>query len=185
MLRRLAAFALVAFAVFGAACSHYRLGTGVQRDFESVFISPVDTNAVIPQSAGLLSTQIREAFIRDGRVRVVNTPGEADAILTVKLDSLRRDTLTALPSDGGLARTFGLVLEASATLRDAKGEKTWFANRRLRVERQIFTNDGTTLASPDGPYLVPLQQTQAEYAIVPVLGENLAAQVKSSVLDTW
>lgn len=185
MLRRLAATALVAFAVLGSACSHYRLGTGAKHDFESVFIAPVETNAVLPQSSGLLSTQIREAFIRDGRIRVVNTPDEADAILTVKLDSLRRDTLTSLPSDGGLARTFGLVLDASATLRDAKGEKTWFADRPLRVERQIFTNDGTTLAGSDGPYLVPQQQTQAEYALVPNLGENLAAQVKSSVLDTW
>lgn len=183
--RRLASLALVAFALIGTACSHYRLGTGAQHDFESVFIAPVETNAVIPQSTALLSTQIREAFIRDGRVRVVNTPAEADAILTVKLDGLRRDTLTSLPSDGGLARTFGLVLEASATLRDSKGEKTWFADRRLRVERQIFTNDGTTLATPDGPYLVPLQQTQAEYTIVPTLGENLASQVKSTVLDTW
>lgn len=185
MFRRLAAIALVAFATFGTACSHYRLGTGVQRDYESIFIAPVETNAVIPQSTALLSTQIREAFIRDGRLRVVNTRDEADAILTVKLDRLHRDTLTSLPSDAGLARTFGLVLDASATLRDVKGEKTWFADRPLRVERQIFTNDGTAIATKDGPYLVPLQQTQAEYTIVPTLGENLAAQLKSAVLDTW
>ena len=185
MLRRFAALALAAFALLGSACSHYRLGTGAQRDFESIFVAPVQTNAVIPQSAALLSTQIREAFIRDGRVRVVNTPDEADAILSVKLDGLRRDTLTSLPSDGGLARTFGLVLDASATLRDSKGEKTWFSDRRLRIERQIFTNDGTAVPAPGGPYLVPTQQTQAEYTIVPTLGENLAAQVKSAVLDTW
>lgn len=185
MLRRLAALALVVFAIFGAACAHYRLGTGVQRDYESIFIAAVDTNAVIPQSAAVLSTQIREAFIRDGRLRVVNTPEEADAVLTIKLERLHRDTLTTLPTDGGLARTFGLSLDASATLRDAKGEKTWFADRPLHVERQIFTNDGTSVATPNGPILVPQQQTQAEYTLVPTLGEDLAAQVKSAVLDTW
>lgn len=185
MLRRLAALVLLAFAVLGAACAHYRLGTGAQRDYESIFIAPVDTNAVIPQSSAVLSTQIREAFLRDGRLRVVNTPEEADAILTVKLERLRRDRLTSLPTDGGLARTFGLLLDASATLRDVKGEKTWFADREIHVERQIFTNDGSSVATPGGPYLVPQQQTQAEHALVPTLGEDLAARVKSAVLDTW
>lgn len=185
MLRRLAALALLAFAVLGAACSHYRLGTGVTRDFESIFIAPVDTNAVLPQSTAILSTQIREAFLRDGRLRVVNTPDEADAILTIKLNSLHRETLTALPSDAGLARTFGLSIDATATLRDVKHEKTWFSDRPLRVERQIFTTDGTAIPTKNGPFIVPLQQTQAEYAIVPTIGEALANQAKSAVLDTW
>lgn len=178
MPRRLVLLCVAVFAVLGSACSHYRLGTGVERDFESVFIAPVDTNAVLPQSSAILGTQIREAFLRDGRVRVVNTPEEADAVLTIKLASLRREALSRLPSDTGLARTFGLVLDAKATLRDPKGEKTWFADRAVRVERQIFTDDG-------GPSLQAVQQTQAEYAIVPVLGESLAGQVKSAVLDTW
>jgi hypothetical protein len=154
----------------------------VEREYESIFVVPVATNAVLPQSTALLSTQIREAFIRDGRLRVVNTPDEADAVLRVELASLRRNSLTRLPTDSGLSRKFGLVLEARATLSDAKGEKTWFADRALLVERQIFTDDG----SAAGPtFLEPVQQTQAEFAIVPTLGENLAAQVKSAVLDTW
>jgi hypothetical protein len=182
LFRRLAATALLAFAFLAGACSHYRLGTGVEREYESVFIAPVETDAVLPQASALLATQVREAFIRDGRLRVVNTPEEADAILTVSLASLRRDSLTRLPSDAGLARKFGLVLDATATLRESGGEKVWFANRALRVERQIFTDDG----SAAGPTLLrPVQQTQAEYAIVPVLGESLAEQVKSAVLDTW
>lgn len=182
LLRRLAAFGLLAFALLAAACSHYRLGTGVERDFDTIFIAPVDTEAVLPQSSALLATQIREAFLRDGRLRVVNTPDEADAILTVKLASLRRDALTRLPTDTGLSRKFGLVLDARATLRDAKGGKMWFADRALVVERQIFTDDG----SAAGPtFLQPVQQTQAEFTIVPTLGEALAAQVKSAVLDTW
>jgi outer membrane lipopolysaccharide assembly protein LptE/RlpB len=184
MLRRLAALALAAFAVFGAACSHYRLGTGVEREFHTLFIAPVDANAVLPQSSALLSTQIREAFIRDGRLRLVNSPDEAEAILTVKLASLRRESLTSLPADAGLTRKYGLALDAVATLREANGEKTWFADRRLRVERQIFTDDGRLpLAAPAS--LRPSQQTQAEFAIVPSLGEDLAERLKSAVLDTW
>lgn len=182
LLRRLVALPLLALALLGAACSHYRLGTGVERDFESIFIAPVDTQAVMPQSTAVLSTQIREAFIRDGRLRVVNSPEEADAILRVSLASLRRESLTRLPTDTGLSRKFGLTLNATATLADSKGEKVWFADRPLSVERQIFTDDG----SAAGPtFLEPVQQTQAEYTIVPTLAADLAAQVKSAVLDTW
>lgn len=182
MLRKLAASVLLVFAVFGAACSHYRLGTGVEREFTTIFIAPVETNAVLPQATAVLSTQIREAFIRDGRLRVVNTPAEAEAILTVKLGSMRREAQTKLPTDSGLSRKFGLVLAATATLQDEKGEKVWFADRALRVERQIFTDDGSA-AGPS--FLEPVQQTQAEFAIVPTLGEELAAQVRGAVLDTW
>lgn len=163
---------------FTAACSHYRLGTGVERDFESIFIAPVQTNAAYPQATAVLSTQIREAFIRDGRIRIVNTPGEADAMLTVKLNGLRRAKLTSLATDSGLARKMGLSLDATATLQEPTGKKTWFANRAVIVERQLFTDNG----SAD---LQPIQQTQAEYALLPQLAEPFAKELLSSVLDTW
>lgn len=177
---RLSPFSLIAaFALlFASACSHYRLGTGAQRDYDSIFIAPVETNGKMPQAAAVLTTQIRETFIRDGRLRVVNTPDEADAVLTVSVGTLKREFLTALPSDGGLARKMGLTLATTATLRDPSGEKTWFADRPISVERQIFTDDG-------GTSLQPVQQLQAEYQLVPQLGEPLAESLKGAVLDTW
>lgn len=164
--------------VFAPACSHYRLGTGVERDYESVFIAPVVSHASLPQATAILTTQIRENFIRDGRLRVVNTREEADAVLTVELGPLKRDFLTALPTDSGLARKMSLTLQATASLRDPQGEKTWFADRAVRVERQLFTDDG-------GPVLQAVQQTQAEYQLVPQLAEPFAEQLKAAVLDTW
>ncbi len=177
---RLSPLALVAALalLLTSACSHYRLGTGVTRDFETIFVAPVETNAALPQATAILTTQIRETFLRDGRLRVVNSREEADAVLTVSLGGLKREFLTALPSDTGLARKMGLTLEATATLRDPSGQKTWFADRAIRVERQIFTDDG-------GPSLAPVQQTQAEYQLVPQLAEPFAASVKSAVLDIW
>lgn len=182
-MQRLAAFALLALGLLlGSACSHYRLGTGSERDYETIFIAPVDTNGVMPQAAAIFSTQLREKFIRDGRLRVVNTPDEADAILTVKLANYRRERLTSLPSDRGLARKFGLVLDATCTLAESKGGKAYFTDRPLHVERQIFTEDGTGVTAAT---LNAVQQTQAEYQIVPQLAEPLAAQALSAVLDTW
>lgn len=177
---RFAPFALVATAalLFTSACSHYRLGTGVRHDYDTLFVAPVEANGKMPQATAILTTQIRETFIRDGRLRVVNTPDEADAVLTVSIGSLKREVLTALPSDGGLARKMGLTLAATATLHDPSSDKVWFADREISVERQIFTDDG-------GPVLQPVQQTQAEYQLLPQLAEPLAASLKGAVLDTW
>lgn len=182
-MHRPVAFLVLALSILvGSGCSRYRLGTGSDRAYETIFIAPVETNGAIPQSAAIFSTRLRETFIQDGRLRVMNSPSDADAILTVKLGGLKRDRLTALPGDRGLTRKFGLVLEASCTLSPAKGGTAWFTDRPLRVERQIFTEDGT---GTNGATIVSTQQVQAEYQIVPQLAEPLAAQVRSAVLDTW
>lgn len=177
-------------ACLAAGCSHYRLGTGVERDYTSIFVAPVDTGGQLPQATAILTSQVRESFIRDGRLRVVNTPDEADAVLTVRIASVQRDTLTSSPADSGLARKMGFGIEVLATLREPGGEKIWFADRPIRIERQLFTDDGSAstagvpaAANPD--FLQPVQQTQAEYQLIPQLGEALATQLKSAVLDTW
>jgi len=182
MPRFLVRFLCLLAALLAAGCSHYRMGTGVERDFETLFVAPVDTGESLPQATAIFTTQIRESFLRDGRLRIVNTRDEADAVLTVILNDYQRDKLTSLASDAGLARKMSLTLDVTATLRDPSGQKTWFADRPLTIERQIFTDDGST-AGPG--FLQPVQQTQAEYQLVPQLGEALANALKAAVLDTW
>lgn len=167
----------------GAACSHYRLGTGVEREYQTVFIPPVASSGQVPQATAILTTAIRESFIRDGRIRVVNTADEADVVLSVTVKRFSRRSLTGLPGDSGLARSMGITLDTVATLEAPDGKKTWFADRAVSVERQIFTDDGT--APPAVSALQPVQQTQAEYQLVPQLAEALAERLKGAVLDTW
>jgi hypothetical protein len=113
----------------------------------------------------------------------VNTADEADAVLAVTVKRLSRSSLTGLPGDSGLARSMGVTLDAVATLDTPDGKKTWFADRSVSVERQIFTDDGS--APPAASALQPVQQTQAEYQLVPQLAEALAERLKGAVLDTW
>lgn len=183
-MRRFAVLAFSLLVTLLAACSHYRLGTGVERDFETLFVAPVATEGLAPQATAVLTTQIREAFIRDGRLKIVNTPDEADAVLSVTLGSYDRARLTSTPDDSGLARKMNIELLTTATLRDPDGDKTWFADQPVRVDRQIFTDDGSTDTSATD-FLRPVQQTQAEYQLLPQLGEALGAQLKNLVLDTW
>lgn len=184
MSRLLFSALLSVFALLCAGgCSHYRLGTGVERDFESVFIAPVDTAGELPQASAVLTTRIRETFSRDGRIRVVNTPDEADAILTVKVADYSRRSLTGTPGDSGLARSIGLTLATTATLTDTGSDKVWFKDRPITIERQVFTDDRTAPGSAS--FLQPVQQTQAEYQLVPQLAEALADRLVGAVLDTW
>ena len=57
-------------------------------------MEPVENKTLLPQARALVSTQLREAFARDARVMLVNSPAEADATLAVTITSYRRDVLT-------------------------------------------------------------------------------------------
>ena len=153
-----------------AACSHYQLGTGTKPRFSTLFIAPVASSTVIPQAQALVTTQLREAFNRDGRVTLVDSPEAADAVLKVTLSGYDRTVAVARTEDTGLARRFDLALQAKATLTDKRTNQTWFAQRPLVAKRGVFTDSG----------LVP-----AEYQTLPLLAEQLAREAVHAVLDTW
>lgn len=158
-------------------CSNYRLGTGGTRTFRTIYVAPVVNEAGIPQSVAIISTQLREAFLRDPRVLLVNTPEDAEAVLTVRLVRYGRDTQTLRTTDTGLARKFDVSLDAEATLRDTRDNKLIFENRKVKAVRQIFTDDQA------GPGTS--QQLQAEYQNIPLLAETLAKNTLGATLDTW
>lgn len=153
-----------------AGCSHYRLGTEAKLAFSSLRIEPVVMKALIPQSQALFTTQLREVFIRDGRVALVNTTGEADVTLQVVVHSYAREVATVRPGDTGLARKFIVTLKADATLHDRRTGRDLFAQRPLVVKRELFTDSG---------------QGQAEYQLLPLLAADLAEKARHAVLDVW
>ena len=61
-------------------------------------------------------------------------------------------------------------MTAEATLTDNRNGKDLFTARKLTVKRDAYTDSG---------------QQQAEYQILPLLAEDLAAKVSHAVLDTW
>jgi hypothetical protein len=162
---------------FSAGCAHYQLGTEGKLSFHTLYLAPVENKARLPQSVAVVSTQIREAFIHDGRVTVVDTPAEADATLTVSLSKYGRDVTSARPDDTGLARKFDLNLTAICTLRDDRSGKTLFDKREVAVTQQIFTT--ATPQQKDS------NQLQAEYQALPLLAASLAQKVAHTTLDVW
>lgn len=163
--------AILAAAMFLATgCAHYQLGTGAELKYASIYVEPVRSEALIPQSTALVGTQVREAFIRDGRIRLAASAAEADLVLQIVLAKYEREIATVRPDDTGLARRYDITMTAKATLTDNRAGKVLFADRNLAARRGVFTDGG---------------QIPAEYQNLPVLAEDIARRAVGAVLDTW
>lgn len=161
---------VLAISLLFAGCAGYQLGTSAQPKFTKLFISPATTEALIPQARELVTTQLREAFIKDGRVTLVNSAVEADAVLQVALSGYDRAVAVSRQDDTGLARRFDVALRAHVTLTDERTKQALFVRRPLTAKRGVFTDSG----------LVP-----SEYQALPLLAEQLAQEVLHAALDTW
>lgn len=171
LLARLPLFASALLLLLGlGACSSYQLGTGGTTQFSRIFIPPVSSEVLLPQAQAVITTQLREAFLKDGRVTLTESAEEADAILTLRLTGYQRDVSVVRADDTGLARRYDLTLSAKATLADHRTGKTYFTDRTLAAKRGAFTDSG---------------QIQSEYQALPILAEELARQAVHAALDTW
>lgn len=165
-----AAIAFLAALFFAPGCAHYQLGTGATPAFRSLYIEPVSNRTLLPQSQAVLTTRLRENFARDGRVALANSAETADATLSIVVQEYRREISVVRENDTGLARKFDVTLGATCTLRDNRAGKLLFENRPVNAMREVFTDSG---------------QLQAEYHILPLLAEALAAKVVHAALDVW
>lgn len=150
-------------------CAHYQLGSSGKVSFSTLYVAPVESQALLPQAREIISTQLREAFARDGRIQIVNSADSADATLHVTLRDYRRDVASVLENDTGLARKFILTLDVACTLSPKNGADL-FTDRIISVQRDAFTDGG---------------QLQSEFQTVPLLAEALSTKIVRSVLDVW
>jgi len=151
-------------------CSSYQLGTTGKLSFATLHVAPVKMVALVPQAEPIISTQLRTAFINDGRLRLENSPDTAEATLLIVVKNYHREVATVRPGDTGLARKFIVTMTAEASLTDNRNGQPLFTKRKLIVKRDVYTDSG---------------QQQAEYQILPLLAEDLAAKASHAVLDTW
>ncbi len=167
---RLVVIGFLSSVLWLAGCAGYQLGTGGAPKFATLFIAPVGSETMLPQAQALVTTQLRQAFLRDGRVTLANSAAAADAVLQVTLTAYGREVTVSRQNDTGLARRFEVTLKAQATLTDNRTKQVLFARRTLTAQRGVFTDSG----------LVP-----AEYETLPLLAELLAKEATHAALDTW
>jgi hypothetical protein len=172
---------LLVAAILAQGCSHYRMGAGPAPSFATIYVEPAKNKTTLPQARELVSTMVREAFIRDGRVQLVDRQGDADVSLGVTLVKYKRDNAANREDDNGLARKFTLKLTASCSLRDNRTGKMLFDGRQIEVQREAFTDNGLGLV----PFGTSNDQLQSEYNTLPLLAELLSDRVTHAVLDVW
>ncbi len=172
---------LAASALLVAGCSHYHLGAGPGPSFATLYVEPSKNKTTLAQSEATVSTMLREAFIRDGRVELVNSEADADATLTVTLTNYRRENAANREDDNGLARKFTLKLDATLALRDNRTGRMLFDKRLVEVQREAFLDNGLG----NVPFGTSNDQLQSEYNTFPFLAQLLADRATHAVLDVW
>lgn len=150
------------FLVFGlGACAHYQLGTGSTVSFRTLYVAPVENKTLLPQARALLSTQLRETLLRDGRVTLVDSPASADATLQVVISDYHREIAAVREDDTGLARKFNLVLGTICTLRDNRAGKvllrTGPSTRPGKPSPTAASSSPNTRRCPCSPRRFPLE----------------------------
>jgi len=159
-----------ALALLLSACAHYQLGTGGKLAFTTLYVEPVENKTLLPQSVALVSTQLREVFLHDGRVTLVDSSAQADATLHVTLTDYSRAVAAPRSDDTGLARKFQLTLQAECTLSNNHTGQAFFEKRPIGAVKEEYTDSG---------------QLQSEYDTAPLLAASLADRIAHAVLDVW
>lgn len=181
MLRGLAMLFSVLALAFCIGCKSYQLGHPAELPFETVYIQPVKNDSFAPQAQALISSQIREAVIRDGRVTLVADKKNADVILAVTLRDYTRQGGARRQTDTAVATNFDLTLEAVVDLYDQENESFLFESRIIRAR---------TTAYLDNPYnaaAAPATQgfIQSEYDTMPRIARDLGRKIADELLSTW
>ncbi|ADE55960.1 LPS assembly lipoprotein LptE [Coraliomargarita akajimensis] len=171
---------LAAIAISG--CASYKMGSSAPIPFETLYVEATANESFAPQAQAAVSAKIRDTFIRDGRVQLVNSPKKADAILSITLTDYRRTGNTRNPNDTVRAQDFTITLQAEASLYDNETQQFLFEKRQLSENTSAYAgNPYDKTGTPDQTQ----SYFQAEYQAMPTLARGLARQITDTVLSTW
>lgn len=176
----IALFALAALG-FCAGCKSYQLGHPAELPFETVYIQPAKNDSFAPQVQALLSSEVRERVIRDGRVKLVADPNAADAILTMTVTDYMRRGGSRSQSDTETAQDFDLILRVRLDLYDQVEGNYLFEGRRIEARTTSYVNNPYAGAgATDTQGLI-----QSEYNAMPQLARELGRKASDELLSAW
>lgn len=173
-------FALSALALI-AGCQSYQLGSPTPIPFESIYVKPVTNSSYAPQAQALLSSNLREAFISDGRLKLVRSEEDADIVLLVDITEYSRRSASLDSEDTVVATDFDLFLETEVSLFDQNKGAYLFTDRKILERTNTYV---------DNPYADPTGTDtddflQSEYNAMPRLTRGLARKIADEVLSPW
>jgi len=123
-------------------------GSILPPDIKRVSIPLAEDSSTEPGLASLVTEAIRERFERFGVFTVVDTPGEADAVLYTRIINVKRETGT-VTSETDTALQLDTVLTIGAELRRVSGPVLW-REPGMAVSRSFGTTQGSVVATSPG-----------------------------------
>ena len=176
----IATLTLVAASFLGG-CKSYQFGNPVELPFKSIYIKPVTNDSFAPQAQALLSAQIRDAFIRDGRAKIVISEEAADAVLLVNLVEYKRSAAARQSQDTATAAGFDLTLVAEVSLYNQNKGDYFFEEHIIEESSNAYVSN--LYAAPAA--LQTQDFLQSEYQAMPLLTRDLARKIADEVLSPW
>jgi hypothetical protein len=166
---------------FISGCKSYQLGNPTDLPFDSIYIKPVTNDSAAPQVQALISSQIRDIFIHDGRTKLVTSREAADAVLIVNLTEYNRRAAARRSVDTKVAASFALILTAEVSLFNQNKGSYYFQERIVRKSSSAYLNApyDTTVTSQSQDFL------QSEYQAMPRITRDLARRIADEVLNPW
>lgn len=178
--RILITFSLLASLLL-TGCKNYQLGSSAELPFRSIYIQPVQNDSFAPQASAQVSIQLRETFIRDGRIRIVSKPENAEGILEVTLIDYSRTPAARSSKDTVRASDLDLTLKANFSL---------YAKSTGSFLLQNATAQNRVNAKTANPYIDASATNidaynQAERQSMPLLARGLSREIADQVLSPW
>lgn len=143
-MRRLLA-GLMTCGLLGCGYSFVGAGSVLPPDVKSVYVPVVENASTEPTVSGALTDALQDEFERYGTLRVVDTAGEADAVLKARVVSVKRAT-ASVTSRTDSALQYDTVLALAAELRRTNGQLLW-RDPSLSVSRTFGTTSDVVVKS--------------------------------------
>ena len=172
---------LALFLLTLTACRSYKLGHPAELPFETIFVQPAGNESDAPQAQAIVSTKVREAILRDSRVKLTADKKNADVVLDLILTAYDRRIATRDPNDTETALDYDLTLTSQISLFDQRSGEYLFRSRNVSADASSFVND---LYAPAG---APDTQgfLQSEFQAMPRIARGLGGKIANEVLGAW
>lgn len=165
---------------FLSGCANYQWGDSAPLPFHTLYIKPATNNSFAPQVVAIISSEIREAFIRDGRVKILASEEHAEAVLSVQLTDYMRSAASRDTQDSVRARDFGISLESKLSLYDQRTGNYFFRNRTVTAKTSAYVGNPY-----DSNGILNDDYRQAENLANPRLARDIGRQAADTVLGYW
>ena len=164
-----------------SGCRSYQLGHPAELPFESIYIRPVANDSFAPQAQALVSADVREAFIRDGRLKVLADEDAADVVLLINLTDYERSPGARSNVDRVKAFDFDIKLKSKVSLYNNNKGNYYLENETIEADSNAYTENpyaGTGALTTQTYHL-------AERQAMPQVSRELAQRIADRILSVW